>query len=156
MILISLDLMISVSREISKNPSLTQLYDFLTDTECLSVSLTWTLPGILCLAYGLTARDLHESRELDCPSVLWMPRKVSRYIACVHDQLLSRVWLLVTPWNEDHPAHLSLKFSRQEYWGGLSIPPLGGSFWPRNRTHVSFVFCIGRQILYHCTTWEPQ
>ena len=26
-----------------------------------------------------------------------------------------------------------------------------GSSWPRDQTHVS---CIGRQILYHCTTWE--
>ena len=26
-----------------------------------------------------------------------------------------------------------------------------GSSWPRGWTHV---FCIGRQILYHCATWE--
>ena len=31
---------------------------------------------------------------------------------------------------------------------------LQGSDWPRDWTHVSWVFCIGRQILYHCTTWE--
>ena len=28
------------------------------------------------------------------------------------------------------------------------------SFWPRDWTHISCVSCIGRQILYHCTTWE--
>ena len=27
-------------------------------------------------------------------------------------------------------------------------------FQPRDRTHVSRVSCIGRQILYPCTTWE--
>ena len=31
-------------------------------------------------------------------------------------KLLSRVWLLVTPWTAAHQAPLSLGFSRQEYW----------------------------------------
>ena len=25
---------------------------------------------------------------------------------------------------------------------------------PRDQTHVSCISCIGRWILYHCTTWE--
>ena len=29
-----------------------------------------------------------------------------------------------------------------------------GSFWPRDRTHVSFISCTGRRILYHGATWE--
>ena len=29
-----------------------------------------------------------------------------------------------------------------------------GSSWPRDWTHVSCVSCNGKQILYHCTTWE--
>ena len=29
-----------------------------------------------------------------------------------------------------------------------------GSSWPRNRTYVSCVSCTGRQVLYHCATWE--
>ena len=51
-------------------------------------------------------------------------------------------------------APLSMGFSRQGYWSGLpfSIP---GDF-PRNRTHVSCVSCIGRWILYHWTTREAQ
>ena len=28
------------------------------------------------------------------------------------------------------------------------------SSWPRDRTHIFSVFCIGRQILYHWVTWE--
>ena len=29
-----------------------------------------------------------------------------------------------------------------------------GSSRPRDQTHVSWVSCIGRQVLYHCATWE--
>ena len=29
-----------------------------------------------------------------------------------------------------------------------------GSSWPRDRTWVSCISCIGRQVLYHCATWE--
>ena len=28
-----------------------------------------------------------------------------------------------------------------------------GSSWPRDRTHISCIFCIGRQILYHWAIW---
>ena len=28
------------------------------------------------------------------------------------------------------------------------------SSWPRDWTHISWISCIGRQILYHCATWE--
>ena len=35
-------------------------------------------------------------------------------------------WLYVTPWTAAHQAHLSMGFSRQEYWSGLSCPPPGG------------------------------
>ena len=32
---------------------------------------------------------------------------------------------LCTPWTEAHQAPLSMGFSRQEYWSGLSCPPPG-------------------------------
>ena len=48
---------------------------------------------------------------------------------------------------------LSMGFSRQECWSGLACSPEGdlpgGSSKPRNQTHVSYVSCIGRQVLYH-------
>ena len=31
----------------------------------------------------------------------------------------------VTPWAVAHQAHLSMEFSRQEYWSGLPCPPPG-------------------------------
>ena len=29
-----------------------------------------------------------------------------------------------------------------------------GSSQPRDQTHISCIFCIGRQISFHCTNWE--
>ena len=40
-------------------------------------------------------------------------------------QSLSRVPLSGTPWTVAHQAPLSMGFPRQEYWGGLPLPPLG-------------------------------
>ena len=37
-------------------------------------------------------------------------------------KLLSRVWLLATPWTAAFQAPLSMGFSRQEYWSGLPLP----------------------------------
>ena len=36
----------------------------------------------------------------------------------------------------------------------MAISSSRGSSQPRNQTHISCVSCIGRQILYHCITWE--
>ena len=40
-------------------------------------------------------------------------------------------------------------FSRQEYWSGLPFPSPGESSRLRDWTHVSYVSCIGKQVLYH-------
>ena len=37
----------------------------------------------------------------------------------------SHVWLFATIWTVALQAPLSMGFSRQEYWSGLSCPPLG-------------------------------
>ena len=39
-------------------------------------------------------------------------------------KLLSRVWLLATPWTTAHQAPPSTGFSRQEHWGGVPLPSL--------------------------------
>ena len=36
----------------------------------------------------------------------------------------------------------------------VAISSSRGSSWPRDPTHVSYFFCIGRWVLYHYTTWE--
>ena len=38
----------------------------------------------------------------------------------------------------------------------VTIPSTRGSSWPRDQTCVSWVSCIGRWSLYHCTTQEAQ
>ena len=40
-------------------------------------------------------------------------------------QSLSRVQLFATPWTVDRQAPLSIRFPRQEYWGGLPFPSPG-------------------------------
>ena len=63
-------------------------------------------------------------------------------------QLLSRVWLFVTPWTVAVQAPLSTGFSRQEYWSGFVISFSRGSSWPRDQTHISYASCSGRWVLY--------
>ena len=66
---------------------------------------------------------------------------------CVHTQSFSHVWLFATPWTVACQAPLSMGFSRQEYLNGLSFL-LQGIFPTQNGTCVSFISCIGRQVLY--------
>ena len=48
-------------------------------------------------------------------------------ILCIYVcmRVLRRVQLLATPWTIAYQAPLSMGFSRQEYWSGLSFPPPG-------------------------------
>ena len=39
-------------------------------------------------------------------------------------KLLSRDWLLMTPWTVAYQAPPSMGFSRQEYWSGVPLPSL--------------------------------
>ena len=39
-------------------------------------------------------------------------------------KLLSRVWLLATPWTAAYQAPPSMGFARQEYWSGVPLPSL--------------------------------
>ena len=44
---------------------------------------------------------------------------------CMGSQLLSYIWFFVALWTITRQAPLSMKFSRQECWSGLSFPPPG-------------------------------
>ena len=39
--------------------------------------------------------------------------------------------------------------SQEEYWSGLPFPPPGESSRPRDCTHISYISCINRWVLYH-------
>ena len=71
---------------------------------------------------------------------------------CVHT--LSHVWIFATPWTIALQAPLSMKFSSQERWSGLPLPTPGDFPPPPDGTHIFCVSCIGRQIIYHCASWE--
>ena len=56
------------------------------------------------------------------------------------------------PWTTDQ-APLSLGFSWQEYWSRLPFHTPEASSRPRDGTRISCVSCIGRWVIYHCTSW---
>ena len=56
----------------------------------------------------------------------------------------------VTQWTVACQAPLSMRFSRQEVWNGLPFTSPGDLPGPGNLLHP----CMGKWILYCCTTWE--
>jgi len=54
---------------------------------------------------------------------IWNLKIYCLFCACA--QLLSHIWLFVTPWTLAYQAPLSMGFSRQEYWSRLPFPPPG-------------------------------
>ena len=71
--------------------------------------------------------------------------------------LFSHVWLFVTLCTVAHQAPLSMGFSRPRILEWVAIPSSRGSSQLRDRTHVSYVSCIGKWVLYHqCHLGSPQ
>ena len=71
---------------------------------------------------------------------------------CAHS--LSHICLFATPRTvalQAPPVH-GIFQARILEWVATSSSR--GSSCPRDWTHVSCISCIGRWILYHCTTWE--
>ena len=65
-----------------------------------------------------------------------------------HTRVCSAVPDSATPWTAAHQAPLSMGFSRQEYWSGLSFPPPGDLPDPGLKP-TSLASCVGGQMLYH-------
>ena len=63
------------------------------------------------------------------------------------------LWLFATLWTVAWQVLLSIGFSWQEHWSGLPCPPPGGSSWPRDLTHISYISFTGRFFTTN-TTWE--
>ena len=68
-------------------------------------------------------------------------------------KFLSCIQLFVTSWIAACQAPLSMEFSRQEYRSGLPFLS-SGIFLTQGSNPCLCVSYIGRQILYHCATWE--
>ena len=127
---------------------------------CWEHRMVWWIVGALCCmnktgrsfaslhftprGWGWGCRGTNTCRSSPHPVMDWKWTVVAV-------ELLSHVWLFVTPWTVVCQVPLPMGFPRQEYWSGLPFPSPGGSSQPRDQTHIS---CIGKWILYHWATWE--
>ena len=66
---------------------------------------------------------------------------------CMRAELLSHVRLFATPWSL--PSSSVQGISQARILQCVAMPFSRGSFRPRDQTQVSWVSCIGREILYH-------
>ena len=71
-----------------------------------------------------------------------------QHFACMHAVTSVMSWLFADLWTLAHLAPLSMGFSRQEYWSDLPGPPPGDPP-TQGWTHISYISCIGRWVLYH-------
>ena len=67
------------------------------------------------------------------------------YDACLCYAVLSCLQLFVTPWTVAQQVPTSMGFSRQEYWSGLPLPPLG--VFSTQGSNPGHPYC--RWMLYH-------
>ena len=79
---------------------------------------SWKCSSVISLGDHLHPWRLNSNTTLSTKLVL--PSWCACTLSC-----FSRVWLFVTLWTVAHQAPLSLQFSRQEYWSGLTCPSLG-------------------------------
>ena len=75
--------------------------------------------------------------------------------ACVLS-CFSRVRLFANLWTVAHQALLSRRILQARILEWVATLSSRGSSQPRDRSNVSYVSCIGRQVLYHSATWEAQ
>ena len=71
---------------------------------------------------------------------------------CVRACMLScfiHVWLFCNPMDCSHVGSFVLGIPQARILEWVDMPSCRGSSWPRNQTRVSYVSCIGRQVLYH-------
>ena len=77
---------------------------------------------------------------------------VAVYCCCA--QLLSCMWLFVSPWVAAHQALLSIEFSRQEYWSEFPFPSPGKLPNPGIEKSLMSLVLAGR-LFPTSSTWKP-
>ena len=80
-----------------------------------------------------------------------MPPRFQCVCVCSVIQLCPTLWNPTDCSPPDSSVH-GLSQERIPEWVAISFSR--GSSWPRDWNHLSCISCIGRQILYHCATWE--
>ena len=71
-----------------------------------------------CSLPGSSVPGIFQGRVLEWDAIAFS----SAWKWKVKVKLLSRAWLLATPWAAAYQAPPSMGFSRQEYWSGLPLP----------------------------------
>ena len=61
----------------------------------------------------------------------------------------SYVWLFVTRWTYSLPGSSVHGILQARILEWVAVPSSRGFPWPRDETHVTYVSCTGRQVLYH-------
>ena len=77
---------------------------------------------------------------------------LSLHVPSCSAQSLSHVWFFASPWTCQVPLSMGILLAR--ILKQVAISHSRGSSRPRDQALASWVSCIGRQILYHCTTWK--
>ena len=78
----------------------------------------------------------------------WCPPTLN-ILTCVHAQLLPLCPTLCDPMDCSPPGSSFHGFLQARILEWVAVPFSRGSSRPRDQTHVSYVSCIGRWILYH-------
>ena len=103
---------------------------------------------------------LYVFKELQCTLQEFLREKVPWVVgyfagACVCVRSIVRSYLTLRIHGLYSPVGSSVHGTPQAgilEWVAISYSR--GSSWPRDRTHISWVSCIGRWVLFHCATWE--
>jgi len=113
----------------------------------LKYTISYTLyispsTGLLQLTLWLRALVRYEAFS-DSQMLRWLPLG---YVCLL--SRFSHVWLFVTQWTGTHQAlFMGILQARILEWAVM--PSSRGSFQPRDQTHLSYVSCVGRQILFY-------
>ena len=70
-------------------------------------------------------------------------------VACVHVKLLQSCLTLYDPMDHSLPGSSVHGILQARILAWVAMPSSRGSSQPRDLTHVPYVSCIGRQVLYH-------
>ena len=99
-------------------------------------------PSVLFYKYNLHSIQIYSRHALS-----------GVFMHCHQGKLFSHVQLC-NPMDCSPPGSSVIGIFQTRILEWVAISYSRGSSWLRYRTHVSCVSCTGRQILYHCATWE--
>jgi len=82
---------------------------------------------------------------------LCLRRHTKKYCqrACLHAKSLQSCPTLCDPIGHSLPGFSVHEILQEWILEWVAMPSSKGSSRPRDQTHISYVFCIGRQVLYH-------